>query len=98
MHLHMLNWKYLLPLLTLWYCVLPAFSQTPKPAPRTENGWYMAPYGHLHILVVYAEIDFDSSYGRLDAVKNPEGTAFFYFQFADQDNGYLVRVSFRGCV
>lgn len=41
---------------------------------RSENGWFMAPYGRLHILVVYAEIKFDSSYGRLDPVKDPKGT------------------------
>ncbi len=34
----------------------------------------MAPRGRLHILLVYAEIDFDSVYKRLDPVRNPEGT------------------------
>lgn len=41
---------------------------------RSENGWYMTPQGRLHILVVYAEMLFDSGYQHLDPVKNPEGT------------------------
>ncbi|MCB9234156.1 MAG: hypothetical protein H6581_21045 [Bacteroidia bacterium] len=31
-----------------------------------RNGWGMAPYGHFHVLVIFAEIDFDSSYGHLN--------------------------------
>jgi M6 family metalloprotease-like protein len=50
--------KHLLALLLLGWVSMPAFSQTPAATPRTENGWYMSPYG----------------YSRLDPVKNPEGT------------------------
>lgn len=42
--------------------------------PRSQNGWYMAPHGRLHILVVYAEMKFDSGHAALDPVKEPEGT------------------------
>ncbi len=41
---------------------------------RSENGWFMAPHGRIHILVVYAEMKFDSVYGHLDPVKDPKGT------------------------
>jgi M6 family metalloprotease-like protein len=41
---------------------------------RSENGWFMAPNGRIHILVVYAEMKFDSTYGHLDPVKDPKGT------------------------
>ena len=34
----------------------------------------MAPHGRIHILVVYAEMKFDSVYGHLDPVKDPKGT------------------------
>lgn len=46
----------------------------PDKEPRSENGWFMAPYGRLHIMVVFAEIDFDSAHSRLNPVKKPEGT------------------------
>lgn len=39
----------------------------------TRNGWQMPPYGRLHMLVIFAEINFDSTFGRLDPCK-PEGT------------------------
>lgn len=47
-------------------------SQTDLPAKSTE-GYYISPYGRLHLLVVYAEMEFDSSYAQLDPEKNPEG-------------------------
>ena len=33
---------------------------------RSEYGWHLAPYGRLHVLVVFAEINFDSSWTNLD--------------------------------
>jgi M6 family metalloprotease-like protein len=52
-----------------------AWAQKPEPeVSRAENGWFMSPYGRIHILVVYAEMKFDSTYGYLDPVKDPEGT------------------------
>ncbi len=59
----------LLPLI-VWANALEAQDKVP----RSENGWYMAPYGRLHILVIYAEIKFDSGYAHLDPVKDPAGT------------------------
>lgn len=32
----------------------------------SSNGWHMTPEGRIHVLVVYAELDFDSTYGHLD--------------------------------
>jgi M6 family metalloprotease-like protein len=63
----------LLLVIGFWLPGLPLSAQ-PDNEQRSENGWYMAPYGRLHILVVYAEMKFDSGYQRLDPVKNPEGT------------------------
>lgn len=33
---------------------------------RSDNGWHMSPRGRLHILLVFAEIDFDSTFQKLD--------------------------------
>lgn len=33
---------------------------------EAKNGWAIAPYGRLHVLVVFAEINFDGKYGNLD--------------------------------
>jgi M6 family metalloprotease-like protein len=43
------------------------------PMPKSSEGYYINPYGRLHLLVVYAEMEFDSSYAQLDPEKNPEG-------------------------
>ena len=56
-------------LLMVW---LPAQAQN-EHVQKTSNGWKISPYGHLHVMVIYAEIEFDSSFGHLDRVK-PEGT------------------------
>jgi len=40
---------------------------------RAENGWHIAPKGQLHVMVVYAEMEFDSSYQHLDPCK-PKGS------------------------
>lgn len=45
--------------------------QIPEPM-RAENGWHIAPKGQLHVLVVFAEMKFDSSYAHLDPCK-PRG-------------------------
>lgn len=58
-------------LLAAWVPLLRAQANN---EPRAENGWYMAPYGRLHIMVVFAEIDFDSSRKHVDPVKKPGGT------------------------
>lgn len=47
-------------------------AQAPPPQ-KTTNGWKMAPYGRLHVMVVFAEIEFDSTFGKLDRCP-PEGT------------------------
>jgi M6 family metalloprotease-like protein len=41
--------------------------------PKSSEGYYISPYGRLHMLIVYAEMEFDSSYAQLDPEKNPEG-------------------------
>lgn len=33
---------------------------------RSEHGWHLSPHGRLHILVLFAEINFDSSWAHLD--------------------------------
>ncbi len=40
---------------------------------KAKNGWYIAPHGQIHVLVIFAEMDFDSSYGNLDPC-NPKGS------------------------
>jgi M6 family metalloprotease-like protein len=60
----------LLILFVLLLLARPTFSQELS----TENGWFQSPYGRLHILIVYAEIKFDSIWGNLDPQKNPEGS------------------------
>jgi M6 family metalloprotease-like protein len=62
----------------LWFLIL-LLAGSPiliaqKEVPRSDNGWYLAPYGRVHILVVYAEIKYDSTFGHLDAVQDPAGT------------------------
>ena len=44
-----------------------------KKVMMAENGWHIAPHGQLHVLVVFAEMEFDSSYARLDPC-NPRGS------------------------
>ena len=62
-------------LIALFASIGVAFAQpAAAPVQRSENGYFMSPNGELHIMVVYAEIDFDSSYGHLSPVKNPKGT------------------------
>jgi M6 family metalloprotease-like protein len=51
---------------------LSAPTQT-EPLPKSSEGYYISPYGRLHLLVVYAEMEFDSGYGGLDPEKKPEG-------------------------
>ena len=41
--------------------------------PKSSEGYFISPYGRLHMLIVYAEMEFDSSYAQLDPEKNPEG-------------------------
>lgn len=36
---------------------------------NSRNGWQLAPEGRLHILVIFAEINFDSTYGHLDPIE-----------------------------
>ena len=43
------------------------------PPMKSEHGWHIAPYGQLHVLVVFAEMNFDSTYGNLDPCK-PKGS------------------------
>ena len=31
-----------------------------------RNGWGLAPYGHFHVLLIFAEIEYDSAYSKLD--------------------------------
>ncbi|MEM0999170.1 MAG: hypothetical protein AAGN35_19095 [Bacteroidota bacterium] len=40
---------------------------------RTRNGWHLTPEGRIHVMVVYAELDFDSTYAHLDKTKQPDG-------------------------
>ena len=44
----------------------------PPPTQESEHGWHIAPYGQLHVLVVFAEMKFDSGYQHLDPCK-PKG-------------------------
>ena len=56
-------------------CLLPYFQvQAQETIPRADQGWYINPYGRIHILVVFAEMDFDSSWANLDPEKNPSGS------------------------
>ena len=56
-------------------CLLPFFqAQAQETIPRADQGWYINPYGRIHILVVFAEMDFDSSWANLDPEKNPSGS------------------------
>lgn len=48
----------------LFLLSLTGYAQPPEMDAR--NGWTLAPYGHLHVLVIFAEIRFDSSFGSLD--------------------------------
>jgi M6 family metalloprotease-like protein len=57
----------------VWFLLLAAaHAQTP---PRASEGWYINPYGRIHVLFVFAEIDFDSTFSHLDPEKNPDGSA-----------------------
>ena len=38
---------------------------------RAEHGWHLSPQGRLHVLVIFAEINFDSIWGNLDPT--PQG-------------------------
>lgn len=78
------------------------FAQQEEIVQRSENGWYLSPKGEIHIMIVYAEIDFDSSYGHLNPVKNPEGTVGWktgklpnWKQWAvsktDEEKGFLTK-------
>lgn len=67
----------------LWACILTltlTLSAVPQTAKgqfaeqQTLHGWNIAPYGRLHIMVVFAEMEFDSGYAKLDPVKKPEGS------------------------
>lgn len=42
-------------------------------APKAKEGWHLPPNGRLHVLVVFAEINFDSSWADLDPIEK-EGT------------------------
>lgn len=57
----------------LLFLGLPLTSPAQADTPRSTEGWFVNPYGQLHIMVIYAEMDFDSSYNKMDPEKNPEG-------------------------
>ncbi len=40
---------------------------------NSANGWHITPEGRFHVLVVFAEIDFDSTFGHLDPVHSKGG-------------------------
>lgn len=48
---------------------LSAQQLTPPAQMETRFGWNMAPYGRLHVLVLYVELEFDSIYADLNPVK-----------------------------
>ena len=39
---------------------------TGQTIPESRFGWHLPTSGHLHCLVVFAEVDYDSTFGRLD--------------------------------
>lgn len=60
--------------LTALILLLGAFQGKAQTEPMaSKNGWYITPKGRFHIMVVYAEMIFDSTFGHLDPTKQPDG-------------------------
>ena len=69
--------KTILQVLALFPLALFFLSTVKGQKQDARNGWGIAPYGHFRVLVVFAEIDFDSSFGHLDPLKG-SGTPNWY--------------------
>lgn len=46
--------------------------QAQDEVPKASNGWHMYPQGRLHILMVFVELDYDSTFGHLDPLKGKD--------------------------
>lgn len=57
----------------LLFLPLLGFSQTDLSEVRADNGWFIAPHGQIHVMVVFAELDFDSTFQDMDPCPE-EGT------------------------